>query len=130
LILARITLSIGALVFIGHGLLCLFVPETLTGEAGLGISSPPAITEIRAEYGGLPIALGLLFAYSAIRSWQPGLVMLVIVCAGYASVRSISLFLQPELDTYNLQAIFFEVTVGSLGLLAIIRWRGHDASAS
>ncbi len=130
MVLARIALSLGSLAFIGHGLLCLFVPETLTSEAGLILSSPSAITEIRSEYGGLPIALGILFAYSAVRLWSPGLVMLVVVCLGYASVRSISLFLQPELDIYNLQAVFFEVTLGSLGIVAMIRARGYDASAS
>lgn len=126
----RVVLGIGAVAFVGHGLLCLFQPETIARESGLVLPSPAAVTEVRAEYGGLPVALGLFFAFSALHASRArtGLVVLVTICTGYALVRVASLLLQPEPDDYNLQAASFETFVALLGAFFLFRHGGSRSS--
>lgn len=68
MLFARILLAATGLMFFIHGLICFIHPATIGIESGLAMPTPGSILEVRAEYGGLPMALGLcpLF-YSAAR---------------------------------------------------------------
>ena len=47
---ARIVLALTAIMFGGHGAMCLFASETIARESGLALPSPGARTEVRAMY--------------------------------------------------------------------------------
>ncbi len=59
---ARIFLGITAAVFIGYGLVCLASPEVVANATGMNLATSTASVEVRAMYGGLQTAVGLLAA--------------------------------------------------------------------
>ena len=63
-------LAVSVLVWVGYGLYCFFEPATLEEAAGLAIGSRVARTEVRAMYGCLQIAMGVM-APAAL--WRPAL---------------------------------------------------------
>ena len=121
MLLARVVLSVTGLVFFVHGLVCFVHPATIGIESGLAMPSTSSIIEVRAEYGGLPMALGLFFMAAATKKIQvrTGLIVMVTVLTGYALSRIAALVIAGQPDTYNLAAIGYEVTSALLGLWAL-----------
>ena len=70
MLFARILLTVTGLVFFVHGLVCFIHPATIGIESGLAMPTPSSVIEVRAEYGGLPIALGLFFLAAALQEDQ------------------------------------------------------------
>jgi hypothetical protein len=87
MLFARILLAITALVFFVHGLVCFIHPATIGIESGLAMPTPASVIEVRAEYGGLPMALGLFFFAAALQKIRvrTGLIVMVTVLTGYAT---------------------------------------------
>ena len=121
MLFARIVLGLTAFMFGGHGLMCLLDPETIARESGLALPSPGAMTEARAMYGGLELALGCYFAVAAARIQRvpEALVVLVTVFLGLALARSAGLLLQAGVDPYNLRALAYEGLSATLGIAAL-----------
>lgn len=67
MLFARIVLTATGLVFFIHGLVCFIHPATIGIESGLAMATPGSVIEVRAEYGGLPMALGLFFLAAALQ---------------------------------------------------------------
>ncbi|MGB5268848.1 MAG: DUF4345 family protein [Polyangiales bacterium] len=120
MLFARIVLTATGLMFFIHGLVCFIHPATIGIESGLAMPTPSSVTEIRAEYGGLPMALGLFFLAAAMQKIQirTGLLVMITTLGGYASARIVAVLLSGEVDAYNLAAIAYELVSGSLGLWA------------
>ena len=53
-------LILTTVVWVPYGLMCFLDPAALAESTGVVASTPTASTEIRAMYGGLQIAIGLL----------------------------------------------------------------------
>jgi hypothetical protein len=68
--LNRIILALGALCLLGFGILMLIAPAAVLVGLGIILDTPEALTEIRAFYGGLEIAIGLALAFCLV---QPGM---------------------------------------------------------
>ena len=121
MLFARIVLGVTGLVFFVHGLVCFVHPATVGLESGLAMPTPASLIEVRAEYGGLPIALGLFFLASAFRKIQfrTALLVMVIVVTGYATSRIAAVLMMGLFDQYNVAAIIYEVTTASLGFWAL-----------
>ena len=58
----RTFLGLSVLVWLGYGLYCFFVPAVVAEGAGFVARTPTATTELRAMYGGLQMALGVMAA--------------------------------------------------------------------
>ena len=125
MLFARIVLTATGLMFFIHGLICFVHPATIGIESGLAMPTPGSIIEVRAEYGGLPMALGLFFLAAAIQKIQvrTGLLVMVTALGGYASARVVAVLINGQVDTYNLAAIAYEVISVFLGLWALRRLR-------
>jgi len=125
MLFARIVLTATGLVFFIHGLVCFVHPATIDIESGLAMPTPGSVIEVRAEYGGLPMALGLFFFAAALQKVQirTGLLVMVTALAGYASARVVAVLISGQVDTYNLAAIAYEVISVFLGLWAFRRLR-------
>ena len=121
MLFARIVLGVTGLVFFVHGLVCFIHPATLGLESGLAMPTPASLIEVRAEYGGLPIALGLFFLAGAFRKIQvrTALLVMVTVVTGYATSRIAAVLMMGLFDQYNVAAIIYEVTTASLGFWAL-----------
>jgi len=115
-------LAVSVLVWLGYGLYCFFEPATLEEAAGLAIGSSVARTEVRAMYGGLQIALGVM-ALAAL--WRPALVRPTLLCfaflvTGLATSRVVGAVIDGSFGQYTTGAIFFEVAVAG-GAMALLR---------
>lgn len=121
MVYARVLLAITGIVFAVHGVVCFIHPDTIGLESGLAMPTPASIIEVRAEYGGLPFALGLFFFAGAARALpiRTALVVLVTVVTGYAVARILAAAIAGEIDFYNSIAILYEVTTAVLGFLAL-----------
>ena len=121
MLLSRILLAVTGLVFFVHGLVCFIHPATIGLESGLAMPTPSSVIEVRAEYGGLPIALGLFFLAAALQKIQvrTGLIVMLTVVTGYASSRIVALAMMGQPDQYNTAAIIYEVTTALLGFWAL-----------
>jgi len=123
MLFARIVLTATGLVFFIHGLVCFIHPATIGIESGLAMPTPGSVIEVRAEYGGLPMALGLFFLAAALQKVQlrTGLLVMVTALGGYASARIAAALIAAQLDPYNAAAIAYELTSASLALWALKR---------
>ena len=119
----RILLAVTGLVFFVHGLVCFIHPATIGIESGLAMPTPSSVIEVRAEYGGLPIALGLYFLAAALQKIEvrTGLIVMLTATAGYATSRILAVAMMGQLDQYNAAAILYEVTTALLSLWALKR---------
>jgi len=88
--LPRLSLRLAALAFAGFGV-ALLVRPALIGTLGIELTSPTAVTEIRAFYGGLELGLALFFALASTReAWlRPALFAQAAVLGGIALARLI-----------------------------------------
>ena len=119
----RILLAVTGLVFFVHGLVCFIHPATIGLESGLAMPTPSSVIEVRAEYGGLPIALGLFFLAAALQKIEvrTGLIVMLTVTAGYATARIAAVIMLGQPDAYNTAAIIYELTTALLALWALKR---------
>ena len=121
MLFSRILLTVTGLVFFVHGLVCFIHPATIGIESGLAMPTPSSVIEVRAEYGGLPIALGLFFLAAALQKIEvrTGLIVMLTAVTGYASSRIVALAMMGQPDQYNTAAIIYEVTTALLGFWAL-----------
>jgi hypothetical protein len=123
MLFARILLAVTGLVFFVHGLVCFIHPATIGMESGLAMPTPSSVIEVRAEYGGLPIALGLFFLAAALQKIEvrTGLIVMLTATAGYATARTLAVAMMGQLDQYNTAAIAYELPTALLALWALKR---------
>lgn len=75
----KLFLGLSALLWFPYGLYCFFAPGFLAGTAGVTFTSPTGATELRAMYGGLQAAIGLL-AFAGMQ--RPTLTRTAIITLG------------------------------------------------
>jgi hypothetical protein len=88
MLIARIVLALSALLWTPYGIQCLLDPGSLSA-AGLSATDATGTAELRAMYGGLQIALGLLALAGALRPAlaRTALITLAVACAGLGFAR-------------------------------------------
>ena len=107
---AKPFLGLSALVWFPYGLYCFFAPGALAASAGVTFTSATGATELRAMYGGLQAALGLL-AFAAMQRpalTRPALVTLATVTAGLGSARLLGAVIDGAWSGYTLMGLVFE----------------------
>ena len=107
----KLFLGLSALVWFPYGLYCFFAPTALAGIAGVTFTSATGASELRAMYGGLQAALGVL-AFAGLQRaslTRAALITLVTVTAGLASARLLGAFTDGAWSAYTLMGLLFEV---------------------
>ncbi|NRA01648.1 MAG: DUF4345 family protein [Myxococcales bacterium] len=106
----QIFLVLSALIWLPYGIYCFFVPESLAGSAGLGAMTATGTTELRAMYGGLQAAIGVMAAIAVFRESlrRPALVSLAFLTLGLGAGRLLGLALDGEVTSYTGGAVVFE----------------------
>ncbi len=127
---ARIYLFVQGATFALYGAACLFSPEMLGGFSGLGMDSASALTETRAMYGGLQIAIGLIFLRGAAQAEaeRETLIVSLIMFGCLAGGRSIGLALDGLSGGYNNGAVGYEITSTLLSAYLVSRSASPAAS--
>ena len=94
------------------GLIYLFMPAYLAGEAGLSANAS-GLTDIRATYGGFQLGFGaFLFhcAFSQSRQ-RAGVLALALVLGAVGICRTIGVLLDGEFGGFHQIGLGFEITV-------------------
>jgi len=128
---ARFVLAASALPFFAIGAAFLLAPHALAERVGLALSGATADNDVRAVYGGLQLACGLLLALAARANEalvRVGLAAQLLLYAGLASARVVSFALAGAPN-----ALGFALHAGEIAALVFgaIAWRrlAGDAGA-
>lgn len=92
LIVAKVYLWICTLTFLGLGLLFISNPK-LVKSVDIELTTPTAMADIRADYGGCILGIGIFLAWCGINDTRilSGLLCTAFVFTGYATARLVSL---------------------------------------
>jgi hypothetical protein len=122
---ARIFLALSALLWLPYALYCFAAPASLAEAAGVAYQTPTGSTELRAMYGGLQAALGVLAALGALRpGWRlPALGAVGFSAAGLGMARLAGLALDGGFSSYTGMALAFEAVSAAAAFLLLARDR-------
>ena len=107
----KIFLGINAVLFIGYGLVCLASPSVVADSAGLAVVTGDGAVELRAMYGGLQTAVGMLALAALLRSELQSAVLFVLAFLffGLASARLLGTIIESGVGSYTFGALAFEI---------------------
>jgi len=119
----RIFLLLSALLWLPYGIYCWLHPSVLSEAAGVVFQSPTGSTELRAMYGGLQAALGVLAVFGALRpTWvRPALVAIAFATAGLGSARLVGTLLDGGVSSYTTTALGFEFSSAAIAFVLLHR---------
>ena len=122
--LARITLWLGGLGFLGFGIAFLVDPLGLFALTGIELEGSVAAVELRAFYGGLEVGLGLfLLAADLAGAHRPGLLLALASYGGIALARVLGLAIAGGGSGFLWAALAVEATLALLALVALLGQR-------
>ena len=106
----RIVLAVSALIWLPYGVFCFLQPGALADSAGVVATGTTGTVELRAMYGGLQAAIGVLSALAIFRPalQRPALILLVCICSGLGLARLLASLMAGEFSAYNGGALVFE----------------------
>ena len=117
---ARIFLGLFGLVAMPFGILSFINPGFLDAFAGVAATSTTGTVELRAMYGGMQMAFGVLALLGALRPafTRTALLATAILCAGLGSSRLLGAIAASEVSPYTRGGLVFEL--GSTGIAAFL----------
>lgn len=123
---ARLYLGFQGLLLAGYGLACLLSPGILADATGMGLESGVAAAEVRAMYGGLQGAFGVLALVGAARDEyrRTGLLALAFAFGGLSIGRAFGVAVEQGVGQYNWLALGYEVA-SLLVAVALLRGLGR-----
>ena len=112
----RIFLGINAVLWLPYGIFCLVQPGSLAEAAGVAAVSTTGTIELRAMYGGVQSAIGVLCGLAALRDGlqRPALVGLAFVTGGLFLGRVAGVFVAGDVSSYTGMALGLEISLASL----------------
>ena len=127
--LARLSLGVMAVTFLGLGTMSLIAPQELTRLVEISMPTPVAMMEVRGVYGGLFFGIGAFFLVFARHGpWlRPGLVAQVGVMGGFVLGRAVGVLVDGAPSRFITALFAGEVF---MVVVAIAAWRQLDASAA
>ena len=121
--LVAITLVLGLVLGLGIGLRAISAPEALMAGFGTVLGSTDATNEVRAQYGGFYLALGLVCGLGLRRRADPrlGLVALLMTVGGVLAGRIVSIAIDgaDTASTFILLLLAADVVYVVLAALAL-----------
>ena len=114
-IVARGYLWLSAILFVGLGIALLFWPTEILKGVEITFETPTAFADIRADYGGCILGVGVFLIWCALqrRSVRAGLLCVGLVYSGYVTGRLLSLMI----DGTPKQIIFILIAIEVVGAL-------------
>jgi len=126
-LLARLTLWLAGLGFIGFGLTFLIAPLETLALAGIEVQGDLAAVELRAFYGGLEIGLGLCLIGADLHGGlrRAGLLLCMATYGAIGLTRGFGMLLAGLATPFLWFALATELGLAALALLAWSAERGH-----
>ena len=127
-----VVLWISALVFLVTGALFTVMPQDMFAPIGLTVTDGSPLTELRAVYGGLEVAIGVFLALCARRggvALELGLVLSFLLLGGLAAFRGIGMGVDgPQVDLMS--GLLVLESAGAVFALSglVVLGRGSGAS--
>ena len=123
-------LSSLSIVAIVAGVFCFLRPGFLDALAGVAATSTTGTVELRAMYGGLQTAFGVLALLGALRPafTYAALLATALLCAGLGSFRLLAAMAAGEVSSYTGQGLVFEFGATALAFY-LLRRLPHPAQA-
>ena len=120
---ARVVVWVSALCLLGFGLAFLWAPLPTMAAAGLSLEGGLAATELRAFYGGLETALGIVLVACALRTrrLRDGLVLTLAIYGGIGLSRLAGMAISGTDTTFLRLALATEL---GLAIAALVGLRG------
>ena len=130
IILTKSFLVIHGLIHIFYGYQFLTDPLRWMKGLSLAVTDTPGITEMRAFYGGLMLALGIIFLGSAIikQALRPGLIVMGITYAGAVFARTFGIWVDQVSDPLIMQILAIEVTGLVMSVVGLYLVKSADKS--
>ncbi|MFM7141135.1 MAG: DUF4345 family protein [Alphaproteobacteria bacterium] len=106
----RLFLAANALLWILYGLFCLARPGFLDEAAGIVTRTTTGTTELRAMYGGLQVAIGVIAAAALVRPAleQAAIGTIGTLAAGLFTGRAIGALVDGGLSGYTIGGLLLE----------------------
>ena len=118
----KIIVWINCWLFVGFGLGFIFIPEALaTSITGAAPTTPSAMTDMRATYGGMALGLASIFGLCAKNegSIRLGAQGVLAVMLGLAVARVIGILFDGAPNIFIWLLLFAEAIMGILAALAL-----------
>ncbi|MBY0276845.1 DUF4345 family protein [Candidatus Binatia bacterium] len=114
----RLFLAVNVLLWLPYGIYCLVAPGFLAAAAGVAATTPTGATELRAMYGGLQAAIGLLALAAVLRRdlERTALTALAFLALGLFTGRLFGAFRDGGLSGYTIGALVLESTLTVLSV--------------
>ncbi len=126
----RWVLGVAGAIFLGLGLACIFVPSMIIGAMDVKAEPGKALADIRAVYGGLDLAIGILLIYFFVRKqWSTGLAISTLVCTCLATGRLVGILIDPARDILTFGLFGVEVLAAALSAVGLFLARQPEAIA-
>jgi len=125
-----VVLSICALVFLGTGVLFTVIPQDLFAPLGLTVPDGAPLTELRAVYGGLEVAIAVFLLFCARRggvALELGLLLSFLSFSALAAYRGIGMGIDgPQVSMMS--ALLVSEAAGAMFALSglVVRARGSS----
>jgi hypothetical protein len=119
----RVFLGFTGLAFAGYGLACLAAPGIVANATGMQLATGTASVEVRAMYGGLQTAIGLLALLAVAREplRAPILLCVAVIFFGLVSGRLIGIAVDAEPGSYNFIAAAYEAASSAIAFALLPR---------
>ena len=125
--LARVSLYVMAVVFLGLGAMSLVSPTNLTPLVEISMPTRIAVMEVRGVYGGLFFGIGFFFLLFARRdSWlRPGLVAQAGIMGGFVLGSTVGILLGGAPNLFIAALLAGEVFMAAVALFAlrVLKWQ-------
>ena len=121
--LARFILITSALVFLAVGVGFLVIPVEWASLTEISLPTPMSRTDLRATYGGLDFGIGVFLLIAARRAeWvRPGLLLLALAAAGFATGRVIGFLAEGFAGSLMLLFLAIELSIVVVAVIALRR---------
>jgi hypothetical protein len=129
---AQVFLGIMGLAFCKVGVEALIDPQTVLQQVGVALDNPSAMSSMRAVYGGMHFAFGLVCFWSALKQPAPALWLVALYTAGFVTGRTVSLVIDGAPNSFVLTWLGTEAFshVASVVLLTLLRQPDRETSTS
>jgi hypothetical protein len=130
---ARIFLGLSALLWLVFGIGYFFAPQLLGQEeyAGVVATTATGSAEIRAMYGGLEAAIGVMAALALFRSdlVRPALLTIAFLTTGLALARLLGAVMDGGFSSYTWGGLAFEIASAAVAWTLLSRGAPEPAPA-
>lgn len=122
----NIVLAASALIALAIGARGLLKPAALGSRLGYGIPGPDALNEVRAQYGGFFLAVGIVSIIALLGAMpaQAALIMLAVTFGGVLAGRLVSAALDGGVGRYSpfIRSLYIVDAVGLGASLLALRY--------